>query len=175
MLGFRAHSRPLRSVISDSCLPSSGLSGPLSSYKIRTFISPPPTMWQLSLTSAFFSSFSRLKSQPRLPACRRLCCKAEKYCFTVGGDTARKHSVSCWGKTSVLLYLNPEDTTPLNRSLGSWVERKGRTQLFQDWELILKDTSLFQKELKTEHRDSWTKIFMIWRMQDVFSYLFTYL
>lgn len=135
MLELRAPSRPLGSAVSDSCLPSSGLSGPPPSYKIRTLLFLSTTMCQLSLASALFSSFNpgwNHSHDFQLTAGSVVQCWKIVQSLHRWQNTLRKHSVYCWGETSVLLNLNPEDTAPLDRSLGSWAGRKGGTYLFQN-------------------------------------------
>lgn len=129
MLEFRAHSRPLGSAISDSCLPSSGLSGPPPSHKVRTFLFLSPTMCQLSLASALFSSFHPGWNHSRdfqlaagSAAVLKNSAESSPLAGTLPGNTV----------CTVFLNLNPEDTAPLDRSLGSWAGRKGGTYLFQD-------------------------------------------
>lgn len=104
--------RSLSSILSDSCLPSSGLSGLLpSSYEIWTVL-------------CFFLRVNYLWPQLYFPNCppkteitatasrllQALCCNTENYCsaFAIGNDTPRKCTIYFWGELSVLLNLNSE-------------------------------------------------------------------
>lgn len=176
MLELRAPSRPLGSAVSDSCLPSSGLSGPPPSYKIRTLLFLSTTMCQLSLASALFSSFN--------PGWNH----SHDFQLTAGSGAVLKNSTESSPLAEhsqetqcVLLRGNQCFTkfesrrhSSLGSKSGELGRKKGRNILISEWKLLLEDTPLFQKELKTECRISWTKIFMIWRTQEVFSCLSTY-
>lgn len=99
---FRAHSTSVRSVISDSCPPTSvSQDNPPLPTRSRLSSLPPP-MCQLSLASALFSYFSPKTEvtamTSRLPPA--MCYDAEKCCwaFTAGRNTTRETASTAEGK-----------------------------------------------------------------------------